>query len=75
MAPTQQEPTALELRACPFCGSRNITTDQLGNEARPFFVMTCGNCQADGPVEVTEAQAAEAWNTRVESKGDGDGQS
>lgn len=71
MAPTQPEPIPVILLPCPFCGSHDITLDQLGDEERPFFVMTCRDCQADGPIEATEAEAIEAWNIRVQPDGDG----
>ena len=61
-----------DVRPCPFCASADITLDRLGNDERPFFVMTCGECQADGPIKPTEALALKAWNTR-HRKHDGDG--
>ena len=60
------------LRACPFCGNREIEIDHLGNEDRSFFVANCRTCQADGPISRTEDDAIDLWNTRRRpSKGDG----
>jgi hypothetical protein len=39
-----------DLKECPFCGSRHSTLEQLGTEEHPFFVVSCDECHADGPV-------------------------
>lgn len=63
----------MSIKPCPFCGSRETQVDQLGNEERPFFVVSCRKCEAEGPIARAEDRAVEAWNTRRRSKHDGDG--
>jgi len=65
---------ARPLKPCPFCGKADLLyVDELGNEARPFFAVACGNCEAEGPVARTSGRASDLWNTRLTRKGDGDG--
>lgn len=56
---------------CPFCGSRNLAVEHLGDHEHPFFVVTCRECEADGPIKPTAAEAMDAWNTRRSHDGDG----
>lgn len=56
---------------CPFCQSLDLRVEHIGDEAQPFFLVTCRNCEADGPIKNTEAEALEAWNTRPVTDGNG----
>ncbi len=55
---------------CPFCGSRDLSIDHLGDGEREFFCVTCGQCEADGPIMRTEEGAVEAWNMRRKPDGE-----
>lgn len=49
-----------ELKPCPFCGSCQIEMQQwttLCNAA-------CCNCDAEGPIGLSKAEAIEKWNDR-----------
>jgi Lar family restriction alleviation protein len=46
------------LRPCPFCGSTDIRAN-----SRAMHV-TCGNCEADGPVSA-QGDGAGLWNRRA----------
>lgn len=60
------------LKACPFCGKREARVDAVGSNERPFFVVVCGECEAEGPVARSSEAASKAWNTRhAPSKADG----
>ena len=52
------------LKPCPFCGS----TDYAFTLSVGKWVVTCGNCECDGPWlphdGKTHEQAIHAWNTR-----------
>ena len=57
------------IKACPFCGSKNIkpmiaSIEDIGGDS---YCMECCNCGAEGPwlKNKTEAQAIEKWNRRV----------
>jgi Lar family restriction alleviation protein len=53
------------LRACPFCGEpRELRTTKDG----PWARISCKTCDAEGPVEDTEAKAVAAWNRREAPK-------
>lgn len=59
------------LKPCPFCGSRDVELQRLGDAYRRFFMVVCDVCEAEGPIARSSTRASEAWNTRVEPKGDG----
>jgi Lar family restriction alleviation protein len=63
-----------KLKPCPFCGSLDLEVDHLGDEERPFFVVSCSTCEAEGPISRTELRARQAWNTRRRRKHDGNGE-
>ena len=48
---------------CPFCGSDNTFVDfeifQFGVE---WYYVGCVDCQARGPMELTEQRAIKVWN-------------
>lgn len=54
----------MNLKPCPFCGADNIslepTDDYLG------FTAYCGDCEAEGPVELTPQAAKVSWDNREE---------
>ena len=51
-----------ELKPCPFCGSRDVEVVHPGR----CWVILCNTCQAEGPTDLGESGAIEAWNTRAE---------
>lgn len=53
-----------KLLPCPFCGGEAVL--EHGTEYAPWFEVDCPNCDAEGPVRPTEAEAIEAWNKRAE---------
>jgi Lar family restriction alleviation protein len=61
----------LHLEPCPFCGKRDLEIDDLGSEERPFFVVSCRSCEAEGPIARSSLAAVKHWNSRAERKGDG----
>lgn len=56
------------LKPCPFCGSTNVfvTDSESDDHLFKIFYVTCGNCEAHGPVEYTEENASLAWEDRDE---------
>ena len=52
------------LEPCPFCGCRETSIADTG-----MFWVNCGNpdCETEGPVCLTPAEAIAAWNTRPAS--------
>lgn len=61
----------MSIKPCPFCGSRKTTIESLGDEYRPFFVVSCRTCEAEGPIAQGEERAVECWNIRRRPKHDG----
>jgi cytochrome c5 len=55
---------ASEFCCCPFCDCDVITVDSA-RAPDEGYQATCTVCHACGPLEVTEAEAIEAWNERV----------
>lgn len=56
------------LEACPFCGSKNIKVHSYSDAAiggEPDAFAQCHDCSVTGPNGKTEAEAAQAWNTRA----------
>jgi Lar family restriction alleviation protein len=59
-----------ELKACPFCGSRDVKVVPLDEET---FVVDCQGCNATGGYyggddSTGPEEAAELWNARAEDK-------
>ena len=55
------------LEPCPFCGSKNVKVhryDYVVNREPDAFAQ-CHDCSTTGPNGKTEAEAADAWNTRA----------
>jgi Lar family restriction alleviation protein len=54
---------AKELRPCPFCGNKDNAVPVFAN----VIAVRCGNddCEAEGPIAESDAQAITAWNTRA----------
>lgn len=56
-----------ELKSCPFCGDTHklVATD---NDPRDLLLnnwVSCENCNSEGPVKATRAEAIDAWNART----------
>jgi Lar family restriction alleviation protein len=62
-----------ELKPCPFCASRDLSVDTLGTQDRPFYAVSCGDCEATGPLARSYEGSVEAWNKRSDTR-PGDGQ-
>lgn len=67
-------PSAVALKACPFCGASPWPDLQNGNEipgdygpngGRSFKLVWCNTCGASGAEKETETEAIAAWNTRA----------
>ncbi|KXV59962.1 hypothetical protein AD947_03105 [Acetobacter tropicalis] len=60
-----------ELKACPFCGDPHklvaTTTDEVSALILNNWV-SCENCNAEGPIKRSRADAIAAWNTRAGEK-------
>lgn len=53
-----------ELKPCPFCGSKKLEVCYtVDYEER---LVSCNDCDADGPMCSTREMAIEAWNRRAE---------
>jgi Lar family restriction alleviation protein len=61
------QPMTATLLPCPFCGGRaNLYTNKVDFVEK--WSVGCGDCNADmDACEDTQAEAAEAWNTRSTS--------
>lgn len=51
---------SIELLNCPFCGSDNIS---MVDDGELFWTM-CGDCDCEGPIGDSEADATMLWNMR-----------
>jgi Lar family restriction alleviation protein len=55
-----------ELKPCPFCGAIGESTKTLMvNDGSERWYVVCLGCEACGALEVTDAEAIEAWNRRA----------
>lgn len=58
----------LDLKPCPYCGSRDVYVESAGIYSRHRAVM-CEDCQSHGPVidptKHDDGYAIELWNDRV----------
>jgi len=52
----------MKLEPCPYCGSEHAALKHRG----PWYYVGCKDtqCQAEGPVDLGESGAIEAWNIR-----------
>lgn len=48
------------IKPCPFCGSTETDAVDHGG----YWCVSCWDCVAEGPTEMTEDNAIAAWNTR-----------
>jgi len=53
----------IPLRACPFCGSKNVTVNYHNYSKTDWWVF-CLDCDGSGPIDLGESGACETWNTR-----------
>ena len=60
-------PTDEELKPCPFCGPGNSIPGLWFDDASNAYRVNCGRCGSGTGFKPrwTEADAAEAWNTRA----------
>lgn len=55
----------IELKPCPFCGSKNIElSSEEYHDKDVFYIVSCNNCGAQIEGSGRNKEAAEAWNTR-----------
>ena len=59
LAPHMTKPP--ELKPCPFCSGTKVYVRTIMQEADIF----CPECETNGPVHNSEAEAVAAWNTRT----------
>lgn len=55
----------IELRECPFCGSKMIEIYEIGIYD---WIAECNYCHSSGMRAASADEAAKAWNTRKEDK-------
>ena len=55
----------VELKPCPFCGSKDVTVYEL----YPISYARCRVCGAEGSLRDSHDEAAAAWNSRTYAKG------
>jgi Lar family restriction alleviation protein len=53
-----------KLKPCPFCGSADLTLDNLADPKHGWFV-NCNICEIQQIANYTEAQAVALWNKRT----------
>lgn len=53
-----------DLKPCPFCGSTDLTVDNLGQ--RNDWFVNCNICEIQQIANYTEAQAVALWNKRAD---------
>jgi Lar family restriction alleviation protein len=51
-----------DLLPCPFCGSANVTLEELVYCRDEFPGVTCDDCEALGPCGDDNADAIAKWN-------------
>lgn len=64
---TEPNQDPIELKPCPFCGSKNIElSSEEYHDKDVFYIVSCNNCGAQIEGSGRNKEAAEAWNTRCE---------
>jgi len=60
----------VELKPCPFCGSKEIMHYDQPSQAddRTLWSCFCIGCQVHGPRKYTLEDAESAWNNRLSAK-------
>ena len=53
----------LSLQRCPFCGGLGTVLPWLDT----YYVVECGDCDAQGPIARTRGWAKRKWNWRAKS--------
>ena len=53
----------IELKPCPFCGSKEVYLDKPDTHC---FYVFCANCGVNGTTANTRERAVKAWNRRAE---------
>ena len=53
-----------QLKPCPFCGSNDLTLDNLADPKHGWYV-NCNICEIQQIANYTEAQAVALWNRRT----------
>ena len=51
-----------EHRPCPFCESERLYTDEVFMGDVVIWIVCCQECQAEGPVGLSEAAAWRLWD-------------
>ena len=57
----------MELKPCPFCGGKLVTTHKMIHKRHQVM---CVNCDSRGPIAEDYDFARHDWNTRAEPKED-----
>lgn len=72
--PIEFKKPKIELKPCPFCGNKDVEIhdvwDTISGKSYRGKTVLCnfdkGGCGAECGTRITEAEAIEAWNRRVE---------
>lgn len=54
------------MKACPFCGGREIDHNHHESAGQPMYCAHCQKCGAEGPLADDATYATLLWNTRAE---------
>ena len=57
MSEWTEDTEMIELKPCPFCGSRDIRTTDWWDDDGEYDALECANCKGAAPADV--------WNKRV----------
>jgi len=52
-----------DILPCPYCGSEKVRIDSWVIP-EPGFCVVCQECQGEGPIGHSDAEALNLWNTR-----------
>lgn len=53
-----------ELKPCPFCGGKDFRVVFELLMTPKIYKVVCESCCAEGPLELNEQRAIDAWNKR-----------
>jgi Lar family restriction alleviation protein len=60
----------LDVKKCPFCGSKYVSINRRGGKYGKFYFMQCTICGAQSGTSAAADNALEKWNNRSKGKDD-----